>query len=228
MRQLLPLLVRNSIHEGDDYFSIVFQKPPDFTFLPGECFNLHIKSEQFQEARIFSFSSSPTEDDLMITYKKGISTYKHYLHLLKTGETVFLEPYGTQYTFNFSQPIVCIAGGIGIAVFRSALKYARDTNVQTPIRLIYVNRGDEFPFRSELEEWGTQLTLSVSYINTLISPRLTRESLSPLLPQDHKDQLFYLAGPPAMIDTTEEQLLSLGVKQNAINTDSFDGYTGDA
>lgn len=219
------LKVTNIQTEVDDYISIYFEKPKDFSFSPGDCFDLLFQTPNFTEGRIFSFSSSPTESELRITFRKGITEYKKKLEISKRGDIFLLNYYGSQYSFFLERPLIFYAGGIGIAVFRSILKMAIDTKSIAHIKLIYINKTDNFPFKNELELWRKKLDLEISYISTQSEGRLDISKIKNIIPDiTNANYVHYIAGPPLMVDATVDILGILGISDTTIHTDSFDGY----
>src|SRR3989344_2828440 len=158
--------------EAGGVFSLLFSKPENFIFYPGQYLDI---------GRILSISSSPTEDFVMLTYKTGISSFKKMLEKVKIGDLFSSShPAGTVVMDN-SSPIVMIAGGIGI----------------TPHR----------------------------YMITSKDGHLTKEKLRSIInfPLSIINSIFYLAGPPSLVDDFENILLSLGIDETSIRTDRFDG-----
>lgn len=220
-----PLTVKNIQKEIGDYISIFFHKPANFVFQPGDCFDLIFQHPDFQEGRIFSFSSSPTEDDLRITFRKGITEYKKRLEDTKNGDTFLLHFFGSQYSFFTDRPLIFYAGGIGIAVFRSFIKMIFDQNTESSIQLIYINRTELFPFQNELTEWEKLGLVDNHYLITQKKGRLTPDKLNTFIPNiTHRKFEHYIAGPPLMVDATTELLEGIGIPSQSIHTDSFDGY----
>ena len=85
---------------GNDVFVFYFLRPEDFDFLSGQYIQVtlpHLKTDERGSSRYFTISSSPTEKDyLMITSRKGISSFKKALFDLKEGAQVqFFGPIGT-------------------------------------------------------------------------------------------------------------------------------------
>lgn len=214
--------------EKDNCISLFFKKPTHFTFTPGDCFDLFFTEKDFDEGRIFSFSSSPTEKELRVTFRKGISEYKKRLEKAKVGDTFGLLPYGSPYTFFLDRPLLFYAGGIGITVFRSIYKYVVDKKLKTDLTLIFSNRTEDFIFKEELDQWAMQLDSKVHYVPTQKVGRVTRENLRTFIPDLlERNYYHYLVGPPAMVDDTKEILTSLEIEDKNIHTDSFDGYYGE-
>lgn len=205
--------------ETDQVFSLILEKPATLHFYPGQYLDV-------ENTRSFTISSSPTEDFLMITTKTGFSTFKKALENLKTGDTIITShPAGT-FTLDESTPAVFIAGGIGITPFRSMIKYAVDQKIPTKITLIYSNSDSNFLFKKELNIWQKQLTdLTIHYIVTSQSGCLDQERLLKLNPKSYPlNPIYYLAGPPKMVDSFENLLTGLGIDEVNIRYDRFDGY----
>lgn len=200
-----------------NYFSLIFEKPLGFYFYPGQ----YLDYELEKDTRAFTISTSPTEDFLMLTAKKGPSEFKKALSKLKPGsEITTSHPVGT-FILDESSPAVFIAGGIGITPFRSMIKYALDQKLKTPITLIYSNSDDNFLFKQELDKWKQHLPkLNIIYHNSTKNGRLTTLSPKPY----PLNPIYYLAGSHGFVDNMEKILIELGVDQSNIRYDRFDGY----
>ena len=132
--------------EAKASFSITFEKPGNFNFYPGQYLDIELSTKERNKTRIFSISSSPSEEFVMITYKEGLSKYKMQLRELQPGNTIeSSHPAGT-VVIDDSAPIVMLAGGIGIAPHRSMIKWAVDRKLNLPITLIYSNSYYNFIF----------------------------------------------------------------------------------
>lgn len=206
--------------------SIIFEKPKDFQFYPAQFIDLQVNISNPDNSRIYSLSSSPTEDYLMITLRAGVSDHKKKLQSLKPGDTVTItHPNGT-YTLDENSPAVMLAGGVGIAPHRSMIKFAVDQKLKTPLTLIYSNTEDDFIFKDELNSWQKDYPkLHIIYVDTKKSGRITVEKLSSILPTtNHQLPIYYLAGPPGFVSDMEQILKNTGVDSTNIRLDSFDGY----
>lgn len=218
----IELIIKEIRVETQEYVSIIFAKPKGFTFTLGECFSFRFPSGD--TSKVFSFASSPSEDVIIISYKKGVSEFKKKLQKLHIGESMEVALYGSQYHFDSKKSSIFIAGGIGITAFRSIIKYCVDKHIISSIHLIFMNRTEYFPFREELENFKRELkNLSVTYIATSIEGRLSEEKIEKL--SLRKNDEVYIAGPPLMIDTAVYLLKHYGIKEKYLHTESFDGYT---
>lgn len=215
------LKVKGKKLETDSVFSLVLQKPEGFNFYPGQYLDIELP---VKDTRSFTISSSPTEDFLMVTTKVGLSPFKKAMEDLKSGDIITTShPAGT-FTLDESTPAVFIAGGIGITPFRSMIKYAVDQKVTTPITLIYSNSDDDFIFKGELAKWKERLVnLKVIYHHSGQNSRLNITRIEPIVHM-YVNGIYYLAGPPGMVDDMAGMLSGLGVDGINIRYDRFDGY----
>ncbi len=213
--------------DANKTFSLILEKPKDFRFYPGQYLDVELPvNDPLGKTRIFSISSSPSEDFIMLTYKTGISIYKKKLQSLKRGDIISSShPAGT-IVLDDSSPAVLIPGGIGIAPHRSMIKWAVDGKLNLPIILIYSNSDPDFIFKKELDIWQKQYPkLTIHYVITSKVGHLNETKVKQLYPIPYTlYPIFYLAGPPAMVDDFEEILLKLGIDDTSIRTDRFDGY----
>jgi glycine betaine catabolism B len=220
----MELVVKQTKKEAGDVLCVLFKKPKRFSFYCAQFIDISFPDINY--SRIYSLSSSPTEDYLMITFKPGISEHKKKLMNLKPGDKITItHPNGT-YTLDESSPAVMLAGGVGIAPHRSMIKFAVDNNLNIPITLIYSNTDSNFPFKKEFDSWQKLYPkFNIYYMETSKSGRVTKEKLSTL---DSRlltlDTIYYLAGPPSFVEDMDKILTQLGVDRVNIRLDSFDGY----
>lgn len=228
----MDLKIKKTKLETDSVSSYIFEKPKDlpagrqgFSFYPGQYLDVKLPvRDKNGDTRAFTISSSPTEDFLMITTKIRISKFKKHLSTLKPGDTVSTShPAGT-FILDETEPAVFIAGGIGITPFRSIIKYAVDKKLTTPITLIYSNSDNNFLFKKELEEWQQVYSqLKTFYHNSSLNGSLDLTQTSAIADLN-VNAIYYLAGPPKMVDDFEKMLKDLGVDETNIRYDRFDGY----
>ncbi|QQG43005.1 MAG: FAD-dependent oxidoreductase [Candidatus Daviesbacteria bacterium] len=207
--------------------SFVWEKPAEFTFYPGQYLDYKLPIiDPNSSSRSFTLASSPTEDFLMLTAREGQSIFKQKLFSLKPGETIETShPAGT-FILDETAPAVMIAGGIGITPFRSMIKYAVDQKLKTPITLIYLNSNDDFPFKNALKAWQKNLpNLTIQLVNTTKEGLLDDQKLQSLTTNcSLPTTIYYLAGPPPMVDNFDAMLQSLRVDKTNIRCDHFGGY----
>jgi ferredoxin-NADP reductase len=73
-----------------DIYSFYFTPQEKFQFIAGQYLQLAIVHEpdELGTTRYFSIASSPSEEHIMITVRKGKSSFKNMLFTLKTGEII--------------------------------------------------------------------------------------------------------------------------------------------
>ena len=224
--QHIKLNVKKLEHELLDYWTIVFDRPVGFSFESGDWIDVEFSDGPLKGGKTYSISSSPSEVDVKITFREGLSELKKAFRAVKPNDELYISQYGNDYDFqlNRSRTSVLIAGGVGIAPFRSMLKEMADNHDKNDVSLIYLNQNDNFLFKNELDLWTTQLpNLSITYINTKDINRKKREKLIQSLIKD-VNQNFYISGPPAMVEANEHLLIDTGVQIRNIRIDSFGGY----
>ncbi len=223
----IPLVVKKAVSLHDTAMSIFFERPIGFEYEPGDWIDVNFEDGNPRGGITYSLSSSPTEALLVITFKRGISPFKQRLQSLEMGDTMFISQYGNDYGFHLKEnrSSVLIAGGVGIAPFRSMLKEMIDTNNKNDVQLLYLNKERSYIFADEIEDWKKQLpNIRVHYIDTNELSRKKREKLLLEL-IDTQAHHYFIAGPEGMVDATEHLLIDhLNVPVRNIRIDSFGGY----
>lgn len=219
----MNLQVLQNRSDGDDYFSLILEKPVGFNFYPGQYLDIKLPAGQ-DNIKTFTISTSPTENYLMITARKGISKFKKIMQNLSAGDNIVVtHPIGT-FILDESQKNIFIAGGIGITPFRSMIKYAVDQNIRQNLTLMYLNSSDNFLFKDTLDDLQKNLpNLNIIYRQTRLQGRPNAEELKALV-RGNDEAIYYLAGPTEMVENFEKILLNLGMDNVNIRTDRFDGY----
>ena len=146
------------------------------------------------------------------------------------GQPLEIEgPYGDFWLRQETSPILCIAGGSGIAPLKSMLEEATIQKVDRPVRFLFGARtqADLYcidAFRSLAKEWPNTFDFT---------PVLSDESLDSnwqgrrglvtdfIAEKATENTSVYLCGPPAMVDSAEEALTKYGVSSYQIHFDKF-------
>lgn len=223
----IRLVVKQNFPVNSTERCIVFERPPYFQFQSGDWIDLSFPGMVLKGGITYSLSSSPGEDDLMITFKDGLSEFKNKLKGLRPGDIVKIIQYGNDYHFTTDAHTssTFIAGGVGIAPFRSMIKEMVDTHAKNKVTLFYLNKTENFLFKEELEQWKAFLpNLSIVYIVTKEVQRKERERILLSNIGKNGDDAFYVAGPEGMVESTEHLLVNAGISRKSIKIDSFAGY----
>jgi ferredoxin-NADP reductase len=234
------LLACNPVAEGTTAFH--FEKPAGFEFRPGQAVDVVLEGEgappDAQDCRhTFSLVSAPCEDELVVATRMRSSPFKRALGAWKVGSTAGLDgPFGSLTLHkNASRPAVMIAGGIGITPFMSMARQAAHDKAERDLLLIYSNRRPEdAAFLSELQQLqktNPRFRLAATMTDMARSSQAwtgeTRRIDSALIQSAIKDlaaSIFYLAGPPAMVEAVRQALVGAGVDEDDVRSEEFYGY----
>jgi ferredoxin-NADP reductase len=184
--------------------------------------------------RHISVVTSPTDRGVLgLCTRLRDTAFKQTLAELEVGDEVEVEDPKGDYRLpeDTGKHYVFVAGGIGITVFRSMLRYIADTGEPYRVTLVYSNRDREStPFLDELPELesripGLQVVLTMTEDDGWDGEarRVDAEML-----RDHVGELgahtFLVAGPPPMVESVVEQLSGAGVPEEQVLPDRFSGY----
>lgn len=218
-----------TVAEGTMLFRLA--KPTGFAFQPGQAIDLALldpPAEANSSHRLLSLVSAPCEADLAVaTRMRDASAFKRALGLLTPGSRVRLKgPIGimTLHT-NPTRAAVFIAGGIGITPFMSMLRQAAHDRAARRFLLLYSNRRPEHAaFLNELQSIAEQ------YENLRLLARMTDQDgfLDSATIKGFvgaaSAPVYYMAGPPPMVDAMTVLLRDSGVRDEDINSEEFYGY----
>src|SRR3989344_2135330 len=235
----IKFIRREEVADGTTAFH--FEKPADFGFKAGQFVEMTLLNPSEVDAegnnRAFSIASAPCEPELMVAMRMRDTAFKRVLKTLPAGEEVQIEgPFG-DFTLhnNASRPAVFLMGGIGITPVRSIVVQAAQEKSPHKIFLFYSNRHKkDVAFFDELEK------LKTKNINYVFVPTMTDVPESdtswqgergdinePMLKKylgDVQGNIYYSAGPPAMVAAMRKMLNGAGVDDDDIRTEEFSGY----
>jgi ferredoxin-NADP reductase len=184
--------------------------------------------------RHISLVTSPTDVGVVgLATRLRDSAFKRTLAELEVGDAVEVEEPKGSFLLpeDTSVEYVFLAGGIGITVFRSMLRYIAARQLPYRITLVYSNRDREStPFFDELGELeerieGLRVVLTMTDDpgwegeTRHIDAEMLREHLG-----DLDGRTFFVAGPPGMAEGVEKMLHEAGLPEDLVQTDSFSGY----
>jgi len=196
-----------------------------FQYSSGQFLHLAIDEEydgigQWPDSRCFSMQSSPEEDFIRITYAVKGNFTRTMVEKLKIDSEVWLKlPYGNL----FQQPhnkekTVFIAGGTGITPFLSLFKHVSFNQ--------YVNPAIYLGFRSInfnlYEEELNQITNTSKKVTYFYQDKDGSIDIQTILAQNSVGSSFFISGPPAMIKSFKDFLLTNGVPPSNVLTDEWE------
>ncbi len=226
--------------ETAEVISFIFDlEGQSFTYCPGQYVPYELDALTFPDERgphrHFTISSSPTEKGIvMFTTRIRGSGFKETLRNAPLGYELsmgvpaglFVMPEGE------TRHHVFIAGGIGVTPYRSILRQATDMKNPINVIMLYFNHSAaNIVFRQELGEIALQMP-TFRLIHVLSEPELgwtgEKGKLDEMLLQkwvpDAEKRLFWISGPPALVEAYKDLIKRIGVSDGAIRTDRFIGY----
>jgi len=233
------LLKREEIAEGTMAFH--FSRPPGFGFTPGQAIDVILTDMPGADAQsgrhAFSLVSAPFENVLVVATRMRDSTYKRVLGALQVGSAARIDgPFGSfALHSDRARPAVFIAGGIGITPFMSIVRQAANDRLRQRLWLLYSNRRPEdaafLPELQALERRNKEFRLLATMTEMGKSGRawegetgMIDEKLVKRINRDLPAPVYYIAGPPAMVESMRSMLTGIGVDAQEIRTDEFYGY----
>lgn len=224
-----------------DTMAFHFDKPVGFSFRPGQAIDLILPDPAVAgkegERHAFSIVSAPHEGELVVATRMRDSAYKNALARLPIGALARMDgPFGSLTLHNkLERAAVLIAGGIGITPFMSMLRHATHSALQQRIVLLYANRRPEdSAFLSELQRLegenrnfrlvATMTRLEESRLPWMGATEAIDEALLKRIGADLRNPIYYVAGPPAMVNSLRAALERAGIDDDDIRSEEFYGY----
>ncbi|MCK9227443.1 MAG: FAD-dependent oxidoreductase [Syntrophorhabdaceae bacterium] len=214
-----------------------FEKPEGFQFIAGQWCLLTVPAMGFEDdrglRRPLSIASSPLEKHLLFATKLSESAFKRTMAEIEPGTAITLgSPMGALVLpEQTTTPLVFLAGGIGITLFRSMCRYAADAKTGHAITLFYSSRSpEETPFLEELlriPQQNERLAVVVTMTRapedwTGLRGRLDAQTIKEHCPVWEK-AVYYVAGPPVMADAMKQTLATMNVPADRIKVELFAG-----
>lgn len=216
--------IKSIKHITHDVLQIVTEKPPHYSFTPGQATEIAINKKDWKnEKGPFTFTSLPDSDFLEFTIKtypshNGVT--KELLQLEKNDKLILHEIFGA---IAYKGEGVFIAGGAGVTPFICIFRYLQSKNEIGGNKLIFANKtSSDIILALEFKK-----LLCGNFIN-ILSDEKTEEYAYGQITEDFLksnitgfDKQFYVCGPPAMMVAIEEQLSNLGVDKKAITVEEI-------
>jgi ferredoxin-NADP reductase len=201
-----------------------FKPERPFDFVPGQYADFvlpGVHDDPRGASRVYTMTSQPRDDVVSFVMKvpEPHSPHKQALIELRPGDPLQVRESMGDLILpkDPAQPLVFIAGGIGIASFISMLQYLTDKREERPIFLFYSLRvRQEAIFKELLAKYP--LTLNVL---TIAPNRLTGQQIIDSTPPN---ALIYLSGSQRFVEQLRVNLEHLGKPRSDIVFDFFDGY----
>jgi ferredoxin-NADP reductase len=233
----VKLVARQPVAQGTMAFHL--EKPAGFEFRAGQALEVILPGPAEGDAgrHAFSIVSAPHEGELVFATRMRDSAFKRALAVLPLGASLGIDgPFGSLTLHKKAERAgVLIAGGIGITPFMSMLRHAVEQRSAQTLVLLYSNRRPEdAAFLTELQALARRhppLRLLATMTDMAHSTQAWDGATGHIdgafvqravagLPAP----VFYVAGPPAMVEAMREALQDAGVDEDDVRSEEFFGY----
>lgn len=202
-------------------YEFAFRPQRKLAFSPGQYAEMTLAGVPYDSRgnrRSFTLASSP-HDELIrfgVKFYPKSSTYKQALGSLEQDASVLINHVAGNFTLpGGDEPIIMLAGGVGITPFISQLRALHDEAGHHITLHHFIADQQEKIYSDELMS-ARQRGVNVQYhigIDDTISDQYIL---------DNKDSAWYISGPPPMVRAYTKRLRAGGVKK--IKRDYFSGY----
>lgn len=183
-------------------------------------------------ARSYSMANRPGDAHLEFHVRRvpGGDTSEYVHTRLEPGDLVSIEaPLGSSYLReNHAGPILCIAGGSGLAPIKSIVETALAHGVKRPIHVYFGARTERDLYLVEhfetLAAWHPNLTFTPVLSGKAEGTRHRSSFVTQAVGEDLSDLdgwKAYVAGPPLMVDAAMETTSALGLRKQDMHADVF-------
>ena len=233
----LPFLKKEQI--AKDTFAFYFDRTKEqWDFYPGQYVRMmlpHDHPDDRGTMRYFTISSSPTDTThLRIITKVIASSFKKNMYSLRAGDAVsFYGPNGDFYFQEDKPSHVLLAGGIGMTPFISLIQYVAAKSLKQEITLIVSFSTTEEMILYEQLSQISEKHKNIKVVYTITNPqnmlwkgatgRISAELIKKYVP-DIVSPLYYIVGPPPMVEATVQMVGEMVVPEEHILQEHFSGY----
>lgn len=226
--------------EGPHVWTVKLTPPPGQPspqYLPGQFqfLTFYRSPVARSEEHPFTISSSPTNREYHTSTIKESGDFTSTIGQLNVGDPVGVQaPFG-RFTYREhpeEEDLVFIAGGIGITPLMSMLRHMRDTGTNKRVLLLYANRREEdIVFRSELQAMADAHRPPLLLVHILSQGaqdwtgergHVNLDVIRKYCESPLKDKIFYICGPPPMMDQIIPALIRDGVPSSQVRSERFD------
>lgn len=212
------------------------QGGPVYDYLPGQFqFITFFRDRGLPvEEHHWTISSSPTQKGYVTSTIKSLGDFTATIKDTRPGDTAAVHaPFGRfSYALHPEEKdLVFTAGGIGITPLMSMLRHMRDTRDTRSVLLLYGNPdADRIVFRDELEHIGAGEHPRLRVVHVLSDPgenwtdergAIDGEKIEKYCGRDLSGKVFYVCGPPPLIEGVVSALQERGVSHRRIRVEFF-------
>jgi ferredoxin-NADP reductase len=221
-----------------DTMAFHFEKPTGFNFKAGQYADyVQIDPSQTDKEgtqRSFTLACAPYEDDICFITRMRDTAFKRVMKDMTIGTEIKIDgPNGNLMLKDNTTPAVFLTGGIGVTPALSIIKQAVHDHSDQKIILFYSNGNLESAVHMDKLYEMAKLNSNFTFVPTLTetlsgdfhgeSGRIDIGMLHKYIP-DLSIPNFYVTGPPTMVKSLRQILISNGINKRHIFTEEFEGY----
>jgi ferredoxin-NADP reductase len=216
--------IKSIKHVTHDVLQIITEKPRRYNFTPGQATEVSLNKSGWQnEIRPFTFTCLPDNDYLEFNIKtyplhKGVTN--ELLQLKMNDELILHDIFGA---IVYKGEGIFIAGGAGVTPFISIFRFLESKNEIGQNKLIFANKTKaDIILKKEFEK-----LLGKNFINILSDEKADGYAYGQITEDFIKsnsggmNKIFYICGPPPMMDAMEKQLINLKIDKKQIIKEAF-------
>lgn len=237
LRRKLFLTFREKREVAAATWEFLFAKPDGVRFKPGQYLEWmlpHEGSDSRGERRYFTIASAPSEEHirLVVRFVENGSSYKERLKQLRPGEQIIASQLAGDFLLpdNPHEKLGFIAGGIGVTPYLSHLEHLRHVGDQRDVHLYYCNNTTaDIAYEAFFRQVSGAMPLKL--INVIakeaVAPPYERGFIDATMLERHtpdfRERIWYLSGPPPMVNAYHTLLREQGIPEHRIVRDFFPG-----
>ena len=232
------LTIKEVVDVAKDAVNVVFEKPDEFDYKPGQFITIIDKVKGQKIRRAYSLCTTPYEDvNPAVTVKRvpGGAMSNHINDTFKTGALVeTMEPMGmftTDYSSDKKRKAVFFGGGSGITPLMAILRSILLKEPLSEVVLVYGNRSKEYIIFDELIK-----SLAEKYAERFRVIHILEEGESDYTGRPSEEMLLgicrsieldsntecFICGPQPMMDLVSEVLPKAGADEAKVMMESFE------
>lgn len=224
-RYELSLIKRNQLASG--IYEHIFQSDRKIIFKSGQYLEWTLNNVPLDNRgnrRFFTIASAPEEDGIALAtrFSDKPSAFKKTLAGLPVGAVIYASSLAGDFVMpkDTRKKLAFLTGGIGVTPFASMARHCIASGESRDAVLLYASKAESEVAYKDVFANAERVGWRAVYRIGAIDAELIKQEVS-----DYSERLFYISGPPGMIDAMKKMLIELGISRFNIKTDFFPGLT---
>jgi ferredoxin-NADP reductase len=222
-RYLLSLVERRTLANG--IYEFIFRSDRKLLFKSGQYLEWtlgNVPSDNRGNRRFFTIASAPEDETLALATRipDNPSAFKRSLAELPVGGVISVASLGGDFVMptDTRNKLAFLAGGIGVTPFASMARHCIKTGENRDAVLLYSSKTEEEVAYKDIFSGASRLGWRTVYRIGAVDSEFIKQAVP-----DYLERLFYVSGPPSMVDAMKNMLIGLGISRFNIKTDFFSG-----